>query len=147
MSALPARPRRRPAPPGGRPGHLRLVRPSGPRHTLRFAVVLLLVAATAVFGAVSLNALAAERAVVAHRLEERVAEEERRYEQLLADVSALEDPARIRRIAVEELGMVPPREVRVLRLHRSLPADAGPARGERAGIAADPLKPILSQER
>lgn len=147
MSALPTRPRRRTAAPEQRRGHLRLVRSAGPRHTLRFAVLLLLLAATAVFGAVSLNALAAEKAVVAHNLEERVAEQERRYEQLLADVAALEDPARIRRIAEEELGMVPPRQVHVLRLHRTPPDDTDPQRGARAATAADPLKPILSQER
>lgn len=145
MSALTDhRTRPRPRAPGT---PLRVVRPPGRRHTLPFALLLLVLGAAAVFAAVSLSALAAGDAVRARELEQAVADQERLYGQLVADVAGLEEPGRIRRFAVDELGMVEPGSVRVLHLDRPLEGDA--RGGEAVGTAgpADPLKPILTKER
>jgi len=98
-----------------------------------------------VFGTVSLNALAAASAVEARELEARVAEAERSYAQLVADVAAMEDPGRIREAALE-LGLVPAGAGRHVELDRALPVDG--VTSELAGGAspADPLKPVLSVE-
>lgn len=130
-----------------RRGRLRIVRARERRHALPFLLLLLLLAAAAVFGAVGLNALAAGDAVRARELERAVADQERAYGQLVAEVARLEEPARIRRIAVEELGMVVPDAVRVLHLNRSLAADTRGGEVVDAADPADPLKPILTKER
>jgi hypothetical protein len=62
------------------------------RHTVAFALLILLVMGVAIFAAVSLNALAATTSVQVRELDGRVAEAERYYAQLVADVAALEDP-------------------------------------------------------
>jgi cell division protein FtsL len=140
MSALPA-PRHRPtaAP------HLRVVPPPRPRHTLAYAVLILLVCAAAIFATVAFGALAAGHAVAAAELEREVAEAERRYAELVAEVAELEDPARIERVATERLGMVPADGARYLVLDRPLPDDD--EEPIPAGGRADPLKPVLSVER
>lgn len=126
--------------------HLRVVEEPVTRHTLAYAIVMILVAAATVFGAVALNALAAGTAVQARALDLHVADAERTYAQLVADVAALEDPARIRATALE-LGLVPAGPVRFVSVDRNLPADGAVPAIERPGSAADPLKPLLSQER
>jgi cell division protein FtsL len=97
---------------------LRLVRgqgaPSRPRLTLvmssprssRLALVLLVIAAVGVFAVVSVGAKTAEAAVQVRTLQTDVDELKTRYEILTAEVAELESPERIRRYAVEELGMV-----------------------------------------
>jgi cell division protein FtsL len=97
---------------------LRLVRgqgsPSRPRLELvtndprssRFALVLLIIAAIGVFGVVSVGAKTAEAAVEVRSLEADVDGLKQRYELLTADVAELESPDRIRKVAVDTLGMV-----------------------------------------
>lgn len=126
---------------------LRVVPEPRPRHTLRFALLYLVLAGATVFGTVSLNALAAGDAVAAHELEQRVVTAERDYALLVADVARLEDPARIRSAALE-LGMVPAGSVRFLVVDRTLPADGvTPDLVAGADEATDPLKPVLSVEK
>jgi hypothetical protein len=125
--------------------HLRVVQPARPVPTLIYALTTIVVLAGAIFGTVTLNALAAAHAVESRTLEARVAEGERAYAQLLADVAALEDPARIRD-AAEDLGLVPAGPSRHLTLQRVLPAD-GAVTEALPGDAADPLKPVLSADR
>lgn len=126
--------------------HLQVVEEPVPRHTLAYALAIIAVLAAAIFGAVTLNALAAAAAVEARALETRVADGERGYAQLVADVAALEDPARIRAAALE-LGLVPAGPGRHVLLERNLPADGAPSPIEVVEGPADPLKPVLSVER
>lgn len=126
--------------------HLEVVGEPQKRHTLLFALVIIAVLGGAVFGTVTLNALAAADAVQARELDRRVGEAERVYAQLVADVAALEDPARIRGAALD-LGLVPGGPGRHVQLARNLPADGAVTELDGAGPAADPLKPVLSVER
>ncbi len=125
---------------------LRVVPEPRPRHTLGYALVMVLLLAGAVFGAVALNALAAAEAVAARNLERQVAEGEREYARLVADVAALEDPGRIREAALE-LGLVPSGPARHLQLERNLPADGAVVGTPLPEVTSDPLKPVLSAER
>lgn len=146
MSAItaPLRPSRRAAAP--KPPHLKVVDAPVRRHTLAFALGWIVVLGAAVFGAVTLEALAAGASVEARALEAHVAEAERVHAQLVADVARLEDPARVR-AAATELGMVPPGPVRHLTLERSLPSDGLLPVTRTPAAPADPLKPLLSVER
>jgi cell division protein FtsL len=101
---------------------LRLIRgsgePSAPRLQLvtadarssKLVLLLLIIAAIGVFGVVSVGAKTAEAAVEARELEADVTALKQRYELLTADVAELESPERIRRVAVDDLGMVEPAE-------------------------------------
>ncbi len=146
MSAItaPLRPSRRAV--EDQTGHLTVVDAPVRRHTLAFALVWIVVLGAAVFGAVTLNALAAAGSVEARALEAHVATAERTHAQLVADVARLEDPARVR-AAAQELGMVTPGPVRHLTLERSLPADSLVPAARTPSAPADPLKPLLSVER
>jgi hypothetical protein len=146
MSALlrPSRPAAAPPRPDGRPD-LRVVQPARPVPTLVYALLTIVTIAGAIFGTVTLNALAAAHAVESRELDARVAEGERAYAQLRADVAALENPARIR-AAAEDLGLVPAGPSRHIALQRTLPAD-GAVTETLPGDAADPLKPVLSADR
>ena len=126
--------------------HLRVVEVPARRHTLAYALAVIVVLAGAVFGAVTLNALAAQAAVQTRELNAHVTEAERTYAYLVADVASLEDPARIREAALE-LGLVPGGPRRHVTLERNVPADGAVSEVERADGAADPLKPVLSAER
>lgn len=98
----PPRPRPRP-----RPATARGRRP-GPR-TRRLRVgVLVAVVVLGVLGIVGVQAQAAEVAFDARALEREIASLERSHEQLTAEVAALESPERLRRVALEDLGMVQP---------------------------------------
>lgn len=137
----------RPGPGDARPGrHLRVVEEPRSRHTLRYALLAIVIVGAAVFGAVSLNALAAGQAVRAEQLQTRVVEAERTHGQLVAAVARLEDPDRIRR-AAGELGLVPAPTRRYLTTDETLPGDAARGRAVQPGEAADPLKPVLSVQR
>jgi cell division protein FtsL len=118
----PVRPRtatvRRPAP----YPDLRVVTPV--RHARRYVTILSVVAALGVFGVVSLNALAAESAFEAKTLESEVRDLSARYDELTAEVASLEAPDRVRRIAVERLGMVPVENPGVLTLEDAPPFSA-----------------------
>lgn len=147
MSAVTAPLRRAPIPtPRTRAPHLRVVQAPRRRHTLAYLVAVVLTIAAGVFAAVALNALAAATAVEARALEAEVVEAERHYAHLVAEVAALEDPARIRDAALE-LGLVPAGPGRYITLERNLPADGAAPVTQHPGATADPLKPILSAER
>lgn len=123
-------------------------RPAVPAGTGRVRLVVALgvigIGAAALFGAVALNAAAAQDAVVARRLESEVRSAERTHSELLVRVAELEDPARIRARALA-MGMIPAPAARHLVLRRSIPEDGAP---DPTGPAlADPLKPVLTQER
>lgn len=119
--------------------HLRVVH-DGPRsHPLVFFLLYLVIGVTAVGGAVTLNALAAEDAVLLSQLDADVAEAQREYGTLVADVARLEDPERIRQVA-EQLGMEPT-QPRYLVPSQSLPDDHLEASTQ------DPLKPVLTAQR
>lgn len=139
--------RRRPAPQPRRPRrHLEVVAEPVTRHTLAYALVSIVVLGAAVFGAVSLNAMAAGTAVQARELDAHVATAERTYAQLVADVASLEDPARIREAALE-LGLVPSGPVRFVAVERNLPSDGVSSSAVTPGGRTDPLKPLLSVDR
>lgn len=128
------------------PGPRLRVVPDAAHHPLLWTVVTVLVLAAAVFGAVTLSALAADGTVEATRLEEDLHEAEATYSELLAEVAALEDPARIARVA-EELGLVRAPRPRQLVVERLLPSDgAGRERRFEAGETTDRLKPLLAQD-
>lgn len=80
----------------------------------RLALVLLVIAAVGVFAVVSVGAKTAEAAVEVRSLSADVDELKQRYEILTAEVAELESPQRIRRVAVDELGMVEPVEPQFL---------------------------------
>lgn len=143
MSAVPvSRPKR--APSRTHRPRLRVVAERQRRHTLRFVLAFLVAGAALVFGAVTLNALAASDAVTARELERTVVEAERTYAQLVAEVASLADPGRIRQVAQDELGMVRPEGVRHLVLNRNLPADGHVAEAVGVGTTTDPVKPVLT---
>ena len=144
MSAVTALQRRRDQ--ASQQPQLHVVEPPPTRHTLTYALLIVAVLGVTIFGAVAFNALAAAAAVETRALDAHVAEAERSYAQLVADVAALEDPARIRE-AAKDLGMVPAGPVRHLTLERNLPADgASPPTGT-PDTTPDPLKPLLSAAR
>lgn len=119
--------------------HLRVVH-DGPRsHPLVFFLLYLVIGITAVGGAVTLNALAAEDAVLLSELDARVAEAQREYGALVAEVATLEDPERIRQVA-EQLGMEPT-QPRYLVPAQSLPEDHVET------TTQDPLKPVVTAQR
>jgi cell division protein FtsL len=105
----------RPLPEGDREPrrHLRLVRPGsrrlGIRLTPRVGVSLTILLFVALFGVAVSHALLIERQSHLDRLDEEVADEQARYEELRLDVAELESPERILADAAE-LGMVPPSE-------------------------------------
>lgn len=132
-------PAQRHAGPRRRRRHLRPVL-EGPRsHPLLFFVLYAAIAIGAVVGAVTLNALAAEDAVRMRQLDAKVADAERAYGELVAQVAALEDPERIRMLA-EQMGMEPTRQRHVVPA-QSLPDDHAAASTE------DPLKPVRTAQR
>ncbi len=152
MSAITA-PVRRPAPAIERrphqqrsqasDAHLRVVPRVRRAHTVAYALLMALILLGSVFGVVALNAMSAANAVEARTIEARVATGEREYGRLVAEVAAREDPARIRRLALE-LGMVPSEASRHLVVDRRLPADSAIAARGIPSALSDPLKPILS---
>ena len=147
MSAITAPLRRsRPAHQAPTSPHLRVVDEPVVRHTLAYTMVMVFVLAAAVFGAVALNALAAGASVEARALEAHVEAAERDYARRVAEVAALEDPARVRAAALE-LGMVAPGPVRHLALERQLPSDGAVPSSRTPDATPDPLKPLLSLER
>lgn len=161
MAAAPSPAAHRPVPSPGRPAphpqdgqrpELRVV--GRPRHRRRYVALLSLLGALGIFGVVSLHALAAEAAFEARTLESEVSELAMRYEELTAEVAALESPERIRDVAVGELGMIPAEQPAYLALDGEVPppaaattstdAVAGEGRGGVDTPLADPLKRLRS---
>lgn len=106
-----------------------------PRHTARFVAAIVAVAVAGVIGVVSLSALAAEAAFEARALQGEVADLSVRYDELTAEVAALEAPARVRSVAEAELGMVRAEEPTFLVAERPVRAAGTPV--------ADRVKPLL----
>jgi cell division protein FtsL len=119
--------------------------PTTGRRTLVLALATAVTVVTVVFGIVGLTALAANSAVEARNLERQVAQAERRYAELVAEVAAKEDPGRIRELALE-LGLVPSTSARHLVLSRGIEAD-GLRHSDSGVMLGDTLKPLLTQER
>lgn len=140
MSAATAVRRRAPMPRPHRRPNLHVVEEPRKRHPVLFLSLTVALVLAIVFGAVSLNALAAGDAVLARELDRQLVEAQRDYERLVAEVATLEDPERIRR-AAEGLGMVPGTAPRYVVLDRSLPADE-----QQATATDDPVKPVLSAQ-
>lgn len=125
----------RPAPGTGRPRpRLRVV--GRPRRTARVVLAVVLVAVVGVIGVVSLSALAAEAAFEARSLQGEVEDLSLRYDELTAEVAALEAPARIRAVARDDLGMVRADSPTFL-------VAEGPTRV--GGALTDRIKPVLGQ--
>lgn len=120
-----------------------VVVPPPARHPLALTVLAMLLVGAAVFMAVTFNALAADEAVHARQLEERLRAAEAEYSHLLAEVAALESPARIA-AAAEELGLVPVDHPRQLHVRRLLPADGAADLEPAPGDQTDRLKPLLA---
>lgn len=116
------------------------------RFTFVWLVLMLVLFASSVFGVVALNAMAAASAVEARALEQRVVEAERDYGHLIAQVSALEDPIRIRELAVD-MGMIRASTMRTVNAQRALPSDG--SLGTSLGVAStsDSVKSVLSMGR
>jgi cell division protein FtsL len=138
MAATVAIPARRPGV-AARP-RLRVVGP--PRRSRRFVALLVAVAAVGVFGVVSLNALAAEHAFRARALQADVEALAVTYDELTAQVATLASPERVRRVATEQLQMVPAEQPAYLVLERT---DAGAAAAPRRFV--DEVKPTLRETR
>lgn len=119
--------------------HLRAVDDLPRSHPLVFFLLYLAIGMAAVVGAVTLNALAAEDAVLLSQLDIDVADAQRDYATLVADVAKLEDPDRIRQLA-DQLGMQPTQQ-RFVVPSQQLPADHVEA------TTQDPLKPVLTAQR
>jgi cobalt-zinc-cadmium efflux system protein len=75
-----------------------------------------------------------------------VADGERTYSSLVAEVAALEDPGRIRDAALD-LGLVPSSPARHLHLDRNLPADGAVVETRLPEPAPAPLQPVSSAAR
>jgi hypothetical protein len=125
---------------------LRVVEEPRPRHTLRYALLVIAVLGLGIFGTVALNAMAAANSVESRELQTRVADAERNYAVLVAEVAALESPERIRQ-AASDMGMVEASGGRFVQLTRPLPADGASDESVPMGGTTDPLKPVLSVER
>ncbi|MFT5563337.1 MAG: hypothetical protein ACI970_000048 [Myxococcota bacterium] len=121
-----------------------VVDPVHARHPILWIVATLLVLGCAVFGAVSLNALAADDAVYARQLEIATRAAEIAYGQQLTDVASLESPARIA-AAATELGLIRADQPRLLWVDRLLPADGAVHATAQAG-RTDQLKPLLARD-
>jgi cell division protein FtsL len=92
--------------------HLRVVTPKrrravGHRLSPRTGVVLTVLTFVALFGVAVSHALLIENQARVDDLDQQVAAEQARYEELRRDVAELESPQRILGDATEELGMVP----------------------------------------
>ncbi len=119
--------------------HLRAVDDMPRSHPLVFFLLYLAIGMAAVVGAVTLNALAAEDAVLLGSLDGAVTDAQRDYASLVAEVATNEDPDRIRQLA-EQMGMEPTPQ-RFLVPSQQLPSD------HVEGTTQDPLKPVLTAQR
>lgn len=145
MAAAPASPTpipdRRSRPAGAPPARassgqprLRVVAP--PRRTRRWLATMLVTALLGVAGVTSLSAASADAAFTASELRSEITELERVRTDLTGDVAELSSVERIRRVAEDELGLVPADEARYLEAD---PVDQVPA-AHHTGQPADPVK-------
>jgi hypothetical protein len=140
------RPRVATVPPRARAATVEQASVAGGRRTLVLAITTVLMIAAGVFGAVALNAMAADAAVQARALEREVTAAERRYAELVVAVAVKQDPARIRAEALA-MGLVPSAAARHLTLERAIAADGAWAEADTRALTPDPLKPLLTLER
>jgi cell division protein FtsL len=129
--------------------HLRVVRPGRAgwlRLSPRAGVVLTVLAFAALFAVAVSHVLLIERQARVDELDAQVAEQQARYEQLSLEVAQLRSPERIRREAVEELGMVPSGDVVWLTPDEAVPpSDEGdpPPDDDSPDTSAARVKPYL----
>lgn len=144
MSALPhaaPRPRGRPdAPSPPRPATRPALRVVQRRRRVRWVGLMLAFVIAGVLAVVALQAQAASAAFAARSLEQEVVELRHTHEQLVSEVAALQSPERLRRIAVQDLGMVPADDPVYLDL--STPGRLLRATPSADGSVADPVKGI-----
>jgi hypothetical protein len=117
-----------------------------PRRPVLILAVAVLALGGSIFGAVSLNALAASGSMHASALLEDRRAAEVAYGSLLAQVATMESPGRIQEAAgrLGLAGVAHPRQLPVMRL---LPADgAAMDAGVADGGPSDNLKPLLSMD-
>jgi cell division protein FtsL len=106
--------------------HLRVVRPRpglGLRISPRAGVVLTVLAFAALFAVAVCHALLIQRQAALDELDQSVAEEQARYEELSLEVAELRSPDRIKTEATDRLGMVPAGGVVFLTPDEPAPAD------------------------
>ena len=127
--------------------HLRVVGPWRPGWGLRLSpragVVLTVCAFAALFAVAVSHALLIERQARVDDLDAEVAEQQARYEELSLEVAQLKSPERIRREAIEELGMVPAGEVVWLTPTEPAPTGDDPPDDESPDTSAARVKPYL----
>lgn len=138
MPALPSSHRPATQPHAPRRPDLRVVGPA--RHSARYIVVIVGLSLLGIIGVVSLSALAAEAAFEARELQAEVTELSLSYDELTAEVAALESPERIRHVAETELGMVEPESATFLLAEA--PGVAAPTMEEEL---TDRVKPVRGE--
>ncbi|MEX2324662.1 MAG: hypothetical protein WD576_02840 [Nitriliruptoraceae bacterium] len=116
------------------------------RFTFVWLALMLLLFAVSVFGVVALNAMAAASAVEAREFEQRLVAAEREYGHLVAQVSELEDPIRIRELATD-MGMIRASTMRTVNAQRPLPSDGSLGAAGGAASTNDSIKSVLSMGR
>jgi cell division protein FtsL len=143
----PASPRRALA---DRSRHLWVVRAPRPGLGLRLSpragVVLTVVAFAALFAVAVCHALLIERQAALDELDQSVAAQQARYEELSLEVAELKSPERIKTEATERLGMVPAGEVVFLTPDEPTPTDESNDTDD-TDDADEPLSPDTSAAR
>jgi cell division protein FtsL len=142
-----AAPRRDSGARDSRSRHLRVVRAPraglGLRLSPRAGVLLTVLAFAALFAVAVCHALIIERQAALDELDESVATQQARYEELSLEVARLKSPERIKTEATERLGMVPAGEVVFLTPDEPTPASDEPTDGS----GDDALSPDTSAAR
>jgi cell division protein FtsL len=128
--------------------HLRVVGRERPRLGItlspRAGVALTVLAFVALFGVAASHALLIQNQADVDALDERVAAEQARYEELRLEVAQLESPQRIMEEATTTLGMVPPGETVWLTPDEPAPQGAPPEEPpESTDTSAARVKPYL----
>ena len=127
--------------------HLRVVGPQraglGLSLSPRAGVMLTVLAFVALFGVAASHALLIQNQASVDELDDRVAAEQARYEELRLEVAQLESPQRISTEAQQTLGMVAPGDVEWLTPDDPAPAGEPEDLAESPGTSAERVKPYL----
>jgi cell division protein FtsL len=107
-------------------------------------VILTVLAFVALFGVAASHALLIQNQASVDDLDDRVAAEEARYEELRREVAELESPQRIATEAQQTLGMVPAGEVEWLTPDEPAPPDEQEDLPESPATSAEQVKPYLN---
>jgi cell division protein FtsL len=130
-----------------RRGHLRVVGTQRARLGLslspRAGVILTVLAFVALFGVAASHALLIQNQAHVDELDDRVAAEQARYEELRLEVAELESPQRISGEAQQTLGMVPAGEVQWLTPDEPAPPGEPEEIPESTDTSAARVKPYL----